>query len=166
MYIPILSVVQVFVHFYTLYIFIVSCLFLFFSVVRLLCIRGTVRYHVIVLLYLSDIIEENNVDSKDATQGEKQELETDLSLQDPTLQGQEDSQLEISECEGAEFKECGMTSLESSHGSAGFHIQERPRPQLGLPTAPSGEKEGLAIGIAMELERGGGKSPVVSKSGS
>ena len=119
-----------------------------------------------VLLYLSAIIEENDVDSKDATQLEKQVMESDLSLQFPTLQGQEDSQLEISEFEGAEFKDCGMTSKESSHGSAGFHIQERPRPQFGLPKAPCGEKEGFSIGRAIELEKDGGRSPVVSKSGS
>lgn len=156
----------VFVHFYSLYNYFLFNIYFVLSSGDASCVRGTVSTHVIVLLYLSDIIEENDVDSKDATEGEKHVMDSDFSLQNPTLQDQEDSQLEISECEGAAFKDYGMISGFSSHGSAGFHIQERPRLQLELPRAPSGEKEGLAIGRATELEKDGGRSPIVSKSGS
>ena len=58
-----------------------------------------------------------------------------------------------------------MTSKESSHGSTEFHIPECAKPSLGLLSALSGEKEGLLIGKASQF-KDGGKSPVVSKSGS
>lgn len=107
------------------------------------CIGVTVSSYVFLLLYPSDIIEENNIDSKDAIQVEKDVMESNLSLQNPTLQGEEDSQLEISECEGAEFKDCDMTSMESIHGSAGFQFEERPTLQLGLPRALCEGKRGI-----------------------
>ena len=45
-------------------------------------------------------------------------MKSDLGLQYRKLQDQEGSQLEVPECEGAKLKESGMTSKESSHGSA------------------------------------------------
>lgn len=140
------------------------------------CIGRTLSALLFVLLCISDVNEENDVDSKDAAQREEDVTKSDLGLQNPKLQGQEDSQPEVPEgeenfqpevpeCEGAQLKESGMTSKESSHGSAGFHILERPRLKFGLLGAISGEKQGLVIGKASEF-KDGGRRPVVSKSGS
>jgi hypothetical protein len=171
LYISILCTFLFFLHFYSLYISILCTTISYFmsTFVHFFgedsCIGGTVSTLLFLLLYISDVNEENDVDSKDAAQRENDVMKSNLGLQNPKLQGQEGSQLEVPECEGVEFKESGMTSKESSHGSAGFHIQERPRPKLGLPSVLSGKKEGLAIGKA-SLFKDGGRSPVVSKSGS
>ena len=63
------------------------------------------------------------------------------------------------------MKESSLISKESSHGSAGFHIPDCAKPSLGLPSALSGEKEGLLISEASQF-KDGGKSLVVSKLGS
>ena len=96
-------------------------------------------------MYISDVNEENDVDSKDAVQREMDVMSSDLGLQNREVEDQEGSQLEVSECEGPQLKESGLTSKESSHGSAGFHIPDCAKPSVGLPSALSGEKEGLLI---------------------
>ena len=63
------------------------------------------------------------------------------------------------------MKESGLTSKESSHGSIGFHIPDCTKPSVGLPSALSGEKEGLLITEASQF-KDEGKSLMVSKSGS
>ena len=129
------------------------------------CTRGTLSNLLFLFLYISDVNEENDVDSKDAVQREMDVMSSDLGLQNHEVEDQEGSQLEVSECEGPKLKESGLTSKESSHGSAGFHIPDCAKPSLGLPSALSGEKEGLLITEASQF-KDGGKSPVVSKSGS
>ena len=116
-------------------------------------------------MYISDVNEENDVDSKDAVQREMDVMSSDLGLQNREVEDEEGSQLEVSECEGPQLKESGLTSKESSHGSAGFHIPDCAKPSVGLPSAISGEKEGLLITEASQF-KDGGKSLVVSKSGS
>ena len=116
-------------------------------------------------MYISDVNEENDVNSKDAVQREMDVMSSDLGLQNREVEDQEGSQLEVSECEGPQLKECGLTSKESSHGSGGFHIPDCAKPSAGLLSALSGEKEGLLITEASQF-KDGGKSPVVSKSGS
>ena len=118
-----------------------------------------------MLLYISDVNEENDVDSKDASHREMDVMSSDLGLQNREVEDQEGSQLEVSECEGPKLKEFDLTSKKSSHGSAGFHIPDCAKPSLGLPSALSGEKEGLLIMETSQF-KDGGKSPVVSKSGS
>ena len=92
-------------------------------------------------------------------------MSSDLDLQNREVEDQEGSQLEVSECEGPQLKESGLTSKESSHGSARFHIPDCAKPSIGLPSALSREKEGLLIMEASQF-KDGGKSLVVSKSGS
>ena len=116
-------------------------------------------------MYISDVNEENDVDSKDAVQRKMDVMSSDLGLQNREVEDQEGSQLEVSECEGPQLKESGLISKESSHGSAGFHIPDCAKPSVGLPSALSREKEGLLIMEASQF-KDGGKSPVVSKSGS
>ena len=116
-------------------------------------------------MYISDINEENDIDSKDAVQREMDVMSSDLGLQNREVEDQEGSQLEVSECEGPKLKESGLTLKESSHGSAGFHIPDCAKPSLGLPSALSGEKEGLLITEASQF-KDEGKSLVVSKLGS
>ena len=129
------------------------------------CIRGILSNLLFVLLYISDVNEENDFDSKDVVQREKDVMSSDLGLQNREVEDLEGSQLEVLECEGPKLKEFGMTSKESSHGSAGFHILDCAKPSLGLLSALSREKEGLLITKALQF-KDGGKSPVVSKSGS
>ena len=116
-------------------------------------------------MYISDVNEENDVDSKDAVQRKMDVMSLDLGLQNREVEDHEGSQLEVSECEGPQLKESGLTSKESSHGSAGFHIPDCAKPSVRLPSALSGEKEGLLIMEASQF-KDGGKSLVVSKSGS
>ena len=92
-------------------------------------------------------------------------MSSDLGLQNREVEDHEGSQLEVSECEGPQLKESGLTSKESSNGSAGFHIPDCAKPSVRLPSALSREKEGLLIMEASQF-KDGGKSVVVSKSGS
>ena len=117
-----------YLHFYSLYISTLCTTISYFmsSIVHFYgedsCTGGTLSNLLFVLLYISDVNEENDVDSKDVVQREKDVMSSDLGLQNHELQDQEGSQLEVPECEGAKLKESGITSKESSHGNIGFHI--------------------------------------------